>query len=77
MVSVHFRTLTLVEIFMLRTLFRAFSSQSNYKATPSSLAAKRIDPSQLRLVSGGEGLPKGGWSVQESAMEFLPKGGWA
>ena len=77
MASVHFRTLSLVEIFMLRTLFRASSSQSNHKATPSSLAAKRIDPSQLRLVSGGEGLPKGGWSVQESAMEFLPKGGWA
>ena len=62
---------------MLRTLFQARSSQSNHKATPSSLAAKRIDPSQLRLVSGGEGLPKGGWQAPESAMESLPKGGWA
>ena len=62
---------------MLRTLFRALSSQSDHKAAPSSLAAKCIDLSQLKLVSGGEGLPKGGWLVQQSSMEGLPKGGWA
>jgi hypothetical protein len=62
---------------MLRTLFRASSSQSNQKAAPVSLAAKCIDPSQLKLVAGGEGLPKGGWPMEQSSMESLPKGGWA
>ena len=62
---------------MLRNLFRASSSQSNQKAAPAPLAAKYIDLTNLKLVSGGEGLPKGGWSVQQSAMECLPKGGWA
>ena len=62
---------------MLRNLFRVLSSQSDRKAAPFSLDAKCIDPSQLKLVSGGESLPKGGWAMQQTSMESLPKGGWA
>jgi len=64
----------LVEISMLRTLFRAFSSQSNQKAAPVPHAAKCIDPSLLKLVAGG--APKGGWLEAETLATQAPKGGW-
>jgi len=65
----------LVEISMLRTLFRAFSSQSNQKAASVPHAAKCIDPSLLKMVAGG-GAPRGGWMQPESAMAAAPRGGW-
>jgi hypothetical protein len=73
--TVQIRTLSSVERFMLRTLFRTFAAQTNQAAKPDSHAAKRIDASQLKLVSGG--LPKGGWmATQSAAVSGLPKGGW-
>jgi hypothetical protein len=61
---------------MLRTLFRAVSSQSSQKAAPAPLAAKCIDPSLHKLVAGG--APKGGWLDPEVELATqAPKGGWA
>ena len=59
---------------MLRTLFRALSSQSSQKATPVPQAAKCIDPSLLKQVAGG--APRGGWLEPEVAMAQAPRGGW-
>ena len=60
---------------MLRTLFLAFSSQSNQKAATAPLAAKCIDASLLKRVTGG--APKGGWFEPEMvATSQAPKGGW-
>ena len=60
---------------MLRTLFRTVLLQTKPQVTAASMAAKRIDASQLKQVSGG--LPKGGWIEPESAASSgLPKGGW-
>jgi hypothetical protein len=72
---VHIRTLSLVEIPMLRTLFSSVPSQSNQKEAPAARSAKCIDPSLLKLVSGG--APKGGWLEPELQMAYeAPKGGW-
>ena len=59
---------------MLRTLFNAFSSQSNQKTAIAPRAANRIDPALLKLVAGG--APRGGWIEPESAMCQAPRGGW-
>lgn len=59
---------------MLRTLFRAFSSQSNQKTGSVPRAAKCIDPALLKQVAGG--APRGGWLEPESEMSQAPRGGW-
>ena len=60
---------------MLRTAFRALSSQFNPKAAPAACAAKCLNPSLLKLVTGG--APKGGWVEPEmQAAPQAPKGGW-
>jgi hypothetical protein len=65
----------MVEISMLRSLFRAFLSQTNQRAATAPATAKCIDDSQLKLVAGG--LPRGGWPVSESQGAcLLPRGGW-
>ena len=61
---------------MLSNLFRSVLSQTSQKAASVPHAAKRIDASQLKLVSGG--LPRGGWPIPESMSSAqLPRGGWA
>lgn len=60
---------------MLRTLFRAFSSQSDQKTGTVPYAAKCLDAAQLKLVAGG--APKGGWLEPEMQTNSqAPKGGW-
>jgi hypothetical protein len=73
---VHIRTLSLVELPMLRSLLSLALSQTNQKAAPADHSAKCIDPSLLKLVAGG--APKGGWLEPELqlASSQAPKGGW-
>jgi hypothetical protein len=72
---VHIRTLSSVEIPMLRTLFSLAPSPVNQKAAPVAHSAKCIDASLLKLVAGG--APKGGWLEPELQMAAkAPKGGW-
>ena len=60
---------------MLRTLFRAFASQSKQKTGALPRAAKCLDAAQLKQVAGG--APKGGWLEPEMQTDSqAPKGGW-
>jgi hypothetical protein len=71
---VHIRTLSLVEIPMLRTLFRSFVTQTTQKTASVPHAAKCLNPEQLKQVAGG--LPRGGWLEPAAMSSQLPRGGW-